>query len=66
MSSVVSDAVPVPAGVDLRLPPATDDAALCAELASCLARFVEGTADEPTMERARRALAGFDAATLVW
>lgn len=34
------------------------------ELAWCLARFVEGRADEPTMERARLALARCDETAL--
>ena len=36
------------------------------ELAWCLARFVEGSADEPTMQRARRALARCDRSLTAW
>ena len=36
------------------------------ELAWCLARFVEGSADEPTMQRARRALSLCDRTLIDW
>ena len=39
---------------------------LADELAWCLARFVEGSADEPTMQRARRALSRCDPTLIDW
>ena len=36
------------------------------ELAWCLARFLEGSADEPTMQRARRALSRCDRTLIDW
>lgn len=43
-----------------------DDLPLIEELAWCLARFVEGSADEPTMQRSRRALSRCDRTIFDW
>ena len=67
MSSGLKDSASTHTTVDLREPrDAKAQAELLDELAWCLARFVDGSADEPTMERARRALARCDASTLSW
>lgn len=54
MAEPAIDPAPVPA------PARRSDDAITAELAFCLRRFLAASADEPTMERARRALAAWD------
>ena len=65
MASGLKDPVPDLAEIDVTARNGHEEP-LIDELAWCLARFVEGSADEPTMQRARRALARCDRTLIDW
>lgn len=67
MASGLKDPVPAHlAEIDITARNGHEELPLLDELAWCLARFVEGSADEPTMQRARRALARCDGTLIAW
>ena len=66
MASGLKEPVPDLAEIDATGPNGHQELPLIDELAWCLARFVEGSADEPTMQRARRALSRCDRALIDW
>jgi hypothetical protein len=60
MASGLKDAVTDLTQIETTGPNGHEELSLLEDLAWCLARFVDGSADEPTMQRARRALARAD------
>ncbi len=66
MASGLKNPVPDLAEIDVTARNGHEELPLLDELAWCLARFVEGSADEPTMQRARRALARCDRTLIAW